>query len=137
METRPRRAVTAAGTAVAGLAAVAAAATTLGGFKGDLRVGAGAGTIASCDADGLDVRWTSDDSDQVTTVIVSDIDDPECDLAEVSVTLSNGFIPGVSSGGPVTNPADDDDDPGVVTLSMSPTIGAGLAGILHVVAVGP
>ena len=136
METRPCRALTAAGTAVAGLAAVAAAAASLGGFSGDVSVGAGAGTIASCDADGLDVRWTSNDLDQVTTVIVSDIDDPGCDLADVSVTLTNAFIPGESSGGPVTNPADDDADPGVVTLSMSPTITAGQAGILYVLAVG-
>ena len=69
--------------------------------------------------------------------MISGIDDPGCDLAEVSVTLASGILPSNASGGPVTVPVDEDILPASITITLNTTIAAGLAGEVHVIAVGP
>ena len=136
METGPRRALAAVSVA-AGLGLAVAAAASLGGFGDDLGIGAGVQTIAGCDADGVDVRMTTNDSDIVTDVVISGIDDPGCDLAEVSVALSSGVLPTNATGGPVTVPVDEDILPASITITLNTTIAGNLVGLVHVIAVGP
>ena len=120
-----------------GLAVAVAAAANLGGVKGSFDIGAGDSVISSCDSGGLDAEFVQDSSNNITDVIVSKLDDPDCELAEASVTLEDLNGVDIGSGGPITVPSDEDILENSVTIPVTPNPAAASVITVNLVLVGP
>lgn len=117
------------------LAAVTAAAASLGGLSTD-QLAAGSTSVGSCDTDGVTLSYTTSGA-KVTDVTVSDIADPACEGGSLWVTLVDSVDADIGSGGPVTVPSDGDTSPNQVAVSISPQPDAGLVTGTHVAILGP
>ena len=137
MRTAHKRTLVGALIALIGVSAAAAAATTLGGIKPPPALGTGAATVAGCDPDSFNIDYTVSASDTVTAVVVSEIDDPVCDDAEIEVTLTDTGDVDIGSGGPVSVPSDPDllDNTVTLTIAAAPDV-ADVANV-HLVESGP
>lgn len=114
-----------AGVTVAGLTLAAAGGLTVSGG-----LGAGQGSAAACDADGVSVSWsTGSDATlgyTLSSVTVAGIDTAACNGRALSVSLSDGNDQRVGGGGPVTV------DSATMAVPLSATVAAAAVGRVHV-----
>jgi hypothetical protein len=121
-------------TATALASSCLASAAALGGISG--AVGAGDAPVATCDADGFTLAYTTSGGD-VTAVTVSGIADPGCEGGDLSVTLTNTDGDSIASGGPQAVPVDGDTVESSVTVPVAPNPAAEQVSGYHVSLVGP
>jgi hypothetical protein len=123
-------AVTAAAVATAGYAAAASL-----GSLGSASLGAGNSGITACDGDGVTTDYTVD-AGNITEVIVSDIADPGCEGAALSLTLTDDTGTSLGAASSQIVPTDGDVLPNSMTVPISPQPDAALVTNVHIVIVG-
>lgn len=121
-------------TAVVATAGYAAAASL--GSLSSASLGAGNGSVAACDTDGVTTSYTVTGGN-VTDVIVDGIADPGCEGAKLSLTLTDSGGAGIGSASSVTVPSDGDTVDNSMTVPVSPQPSASSVTNIHIAIVGP
>jgi len=131
---RMRSALGVAVTAVAVATAGYAAAASLGSL-GSESLGSGNGTVVACDTNGVSTEYTVD-TGNVTDVVVSDIADPGCEGASLSLTLTDSDGQSIGSASSLEVPTDGDTTANSMTVPVTPQPDAALVTNVHIVIVG-
>jgi hypothetical protein len=112
---------------VIAVSVVVASAATFGGLTTRLAGGASA-SVSRCDTNGFAVSYGVS-SASITSVTVADIADPDCEGAEVRVTLTSATGASLRTGGPVTVTADAGTTPNSVVIPVTATTETSVVGI--------
>ena len=97
-------------------------------------VGAGSSPVASCDADGFTISYTTSRGN-VTQATVGGIKEPNCAGGSLQLVLTDSTGASIGSGGPATVPTMA--DPGTTTVPLSVQPNAGSVAGYRVVISGP